>query len=276
MSADLATSGTVPAPRNGPYGSVMPATAPEQASRVEAGRPWPLHVWRFDHPVRAICSGPYGGGIGELFWVINATVPRDYARLDPDAHIAELAAGLGLSGPGAGMLTAVDVRDAVSATDAGVGVVATVGLGHPTLAAAPDDPGPDDGPAGVGTTDVGAINGGPINGGPINGGPINGGPINVGTINIVAIVPVPLSDAALVNAVMTATEAKVQALVGCGFQATGTASDALVVACPVPVAGGAVEPYGGPRSTWGARLARAVHTAVEQGARRWLAARRGE
>jgi adenosylcobinamide amidohydrolase len=251
MSADLATTGAVPAPRDEPYGSVRPAIAPEQASRVEAGRPWPLHVWRFDHPLRAICSGPYGGGIGERLWVINATVPRDYARLDPDAHIAELAAGLSLSGPGAGMLTAVDVRDAVSATDAGVGVVATVGLGHPTLAAAPDEPGPDAGPAGGGTS-------------------------TVGTINIVAIVPVPLADAALVNAVMTATEAKVQALVECGFAATGTASDALVIACPGPVAGGAVEPFGGPRSTWGARLARAVHAAVEQGARRWLAARRGE
>ncbi|MBX6750636.1 MAG: adenosylcobinamide amidohydrolase [Micromonosporaceae bacterium] len=248
MSADLVTpgAGAVPAPKGEPYGPALPAIAPEQAFRVEAGRRWPVHVWRFDHPVRAVCSGPYGGGLGERLWVINATVPRDYARLDPDAHIAELATGLGLTGPGAGMLTAVDVGDAVTATDGGVGVVATVGLGYPTLAAAPDD------------ADTGTIN------------PPGG---RVGTINVVAFLPVPLSDAALVNAVVTATEAKVQALAGCGFAATGTATDALVVACPVPVRGGMVQPYGGPRSTWGARLARAVHAAVDQGARRWLARR---
>jgi len=265
MSADLASPGpgTVPAPEGEPYGPALPAIVPEPASRVEAGRRWPVHVWRFDHPLRVIGSGPYGGGLGERLWVINATVPRDYARLDPDVHIAELAAGLGLTGPGVGMMTAVDVGDAVTATDAGVGVVATVGLGYPTLAAAPDEDTPPEG---------GFI----ADSGPAGGQPgISPPGARVGTINIVAFLPVPLSDAALVNAVVTATEAKVQALAGCGFAATGTATDALVIACPVPAPGGVVEPYGGPRSTWGARLARAVHAAVDQGARRWLAARRG-
>jgi adenosylcobinamide amidohydrolase len=62
-------------------------------------------------------------------------VHRDYDRRDPDAHVAELAAELGLAGSGVGMLTAVDVNDAVTATDEGVSVVATVGLGHLTRAA---------------------------------------------------------------------------------------------------------------------------------------------
>ena len=39
-------------------------------------------------------------------------------------------------------------------------------------------------------------------------------------------------------------------------------SRAIVVCCPM----GGVEPYGGPRSRWGARLARAVHDAVASGA----------
>ena len=43
---------------------------------------------------------------------------------------------------------------------------------------------------------------------------------------------VPLGDAAYVNAVMTATEAKTQALLDAGFRATGTASDAICVAAP--------------------------------------------
>jgi adenosylcobinamide amidohydrolase len=191
-------------------------------------------VWRFGRPLRTISSGPYGGGLGERHWVLNASVPRDYDRRDPDAHLAQLAAELGLTGPGAGLLTAVDVNDAVVATDTGVTVVATVGLGHPTRAAAPDEDGL---PA-------------------------------AGTINIVALLPTPLADAALVNAVATATEAKVQALTEAGFEATGTATDALVLACPIAEAGGA-EPFGGPRSIWGARLARAVHAAVSEGTQRW-------
>ena len=73
--------------------------------------------------------------------------------------------------------------------------------------------------------------------------------------------PAPLGDAALVNAVVTATEAKTQALGEGGVPGTGTASDAIVVCCPT----GSTERYGGPRSLWGARLARAVHRAVAAG-----------
>ncbi len=53
-----------------------------------------------------------------------------------------------------------------------------------------------------------------------------------GTINIVAFAPVRLSDAALVNAVATITEAKAQALWELGLAATGTATDAVTVLCP--------------------------------------------
>lgn len=204
--------------------------APVLTTRREDGRDLPMLVWRCAGPVRGISTGTLGGGLGELRWIINASVPAAYDRLDPDRHLAELARGLDLDGPGAGLLTAVDTAAAVTATDAGVSALATVGLGHPTWAAAPDNhlrhrPRP-------------------------------------GTINIVAWVPVPLSDAALVNAVVTATEAKAQALWEAGVEATGTASDALVIACPP---GPDPEPYGGPRSVWGARLARAVYGAVGRG-----------
>jgi adenosylcobinamide amidohydrolase len=84
----------------------------------------------------------------------------------------------------------------------------------------------------------------------------------VGTINIVVSVPERLTDSALVNAVSTATEAKVQALAELGIDATGTATDAVCVLCP---AEGRPFAFGGPRSTWGSRLARAVHAAVRRG-----------
>ncbi len=89
-----------------------------------------------------------------------------------------------------------------------------------------------------------------------------------GTINIIVSVPVPLSDAAYVGAVMTATEAKTQAVLAAGFRATGTASDAICVAAP---AAGEPENFAGPRSLWGARIARAVHSAVHTGAVRYPA-----
>jgi adenosylcobinamide amidohydrolase len=88
-----------------------------------------------------------------------------------------------------------------------------------------------------------------------------------GTINIIAAVPVPLTDAAYVNAVITATEAKAQALIEAGFPGTGTASDAICVAAPAD--DGTQEDFTGPRSVWGARLARAVHAAVTEGAARY-------
>jgi adenosylcobinamide amidohydrolase len=83
--------------------------------------------------------------------------------------------------------------------------------------------------------------------------------VTAGTINLIVVLPVRLSDAALVNAVATATEAKAQALHDLGLDATGTATDAIAVACP---AHGAPEPFGGPRSRWGGCLARAVYAAV--------------
>jgi adenosylcobinamide amidohydrolase len=219
----------------------MPRSLATLTHRYESGRDLPLLVWRFPQPMRAIASGPLGGGIGPCRWVVNATVDKDYDRLDPDGHLLEIADALGLAGPGTGLLTAVDVTDAVTARDGGVTVVATVGLGHPTLAAAADEP--EGRRAGE----------------------------QVGTINIVALVPAALSDAALVNAVATATEAKVQALWECGVVATGTASDAVFIGVPGVGGEGQVEPFGGPRSTWGAPLARAVHAAVRTGTKQWFA-----
>ena len=61
-------------------------------------------------------------------------------------------------------------------------------------------------------------------------------------------------------------QAKAQA--DLGIPGTGTCTDATVVSCPPQ---GPVEGYGGPRSTWGARLARAAYEAIVRGGRDWLA-----
>lgn len=198
--------------------------------RPEDGLDVPILVWRLDRALRAISSAPLGGGIGVRDWVINATVPMSYGRDDPEVHLAELADQLDLAGPGVGLLTGVDVAEVVTRTDGGVRVDATVGLGAPIWAAAAALPTQPASP--------------------------------VGTINIVAFVPAPLSDAALVNAVATVAEAKAQALWELDLRATGTATDAVVILCPPD---GPPAPYGGPRSEWGAPLARAAYQAVLTG-----------
>jgi adenosylcobinamide amidohydrolase len=192
-----------------------------------------MACWRPGPGYRMISSGVLGGGIGPREWVLNAQVPGQYARTDPAGHLTELAARLGLTGPGTGMLTAAQVTDLVTRSDDGAEAAVTAGLRVPTWAAAP-----------VGAADP---------------------DLAPGTINIIVSVPVPLTDAALVNAVVTATEAKTQAVLDAGFPGTGTATDAVCVAAPAsPEA--AAEDFCGPRSAWGARIARAVHAAVLAGA----------
>ena len=191
-------------------------------------------VWRFPSPVRCLATTVLGGGLAERPWILNAEVPLDYDGHDPAAHAAAIADGLGLRGAGVGFLTAARVGDVTSAVDTGVSCDATVGISVPTWAAAPDG---------------------------------SWSRWEPGTINLVCWVPAPLTDAALANTLITVTEAKTQALVEAGVPGTGTASDAAAVCCPP----GAGEAYGGPRSEWGARLARAVHAAVTAGTARFLA-----
>jgi adenosylcobinamide amidohydrolase len=209
--------------------------------RQEEGRFWPVLLWHAGPGWRGLSSAPLGGGLRPCAWWLDAQVDKEYFHPDPIAHAREIAAGLGLD-PDAGvaMLTAADVRRGTSATDDGVLVAATVGLGLPVWAAVPAD---------VAAREAEEP---------------------VGTINVLVVVPVPLADAALVNAVVTATEAKTQALAEAGVRGTGTSSDAVCVACPDP-RGEDAEPYGGPRSTWGARIARAVHAAVAAGTADWYA-----
>jgi adenosylcobinamide hydrolase len=208
--------------------------SPEIRLRHEDGHALATRLWRLGKPMLALSSAPFGGGLGLRHWVLNAQVPTDYDCDEPQAHLGRLAAEAGLDGAGTAMMTAVDVRTASTVTQEGIYVDATVGVNAPQWAAAALDDGPPD----------------------------RFGRPAVGTINIVMAVPERLSDAALVNAIGTATEAKAQALWEAGLAGTGTVTDALCLLCP---AHGEAQAYGGPRSAWGSRLARAVHRAVLAG-----------
>ena len=195
-----------------------------------SGAPGRCLVWRLAVPMRAISSSIIGGGIGPVSWVINMTVDADYARLDPNVHLDEVAVGLGLVGRGVGLMTAVNVASWTTAICEDAVATATVGVRRPVWAA---------------DSNRRLVQ-----------------PTTPGTINLVTFVPERLSDAALVNAVATITEAKVQALLDHRIDGTGTASDAVCILCPTS---GNPDPFGGPRSVWGGRLAQAAYEAISTG-----------
>jgi adenosylcobinamide hydrolase len=198
-------------------------------ARAQAG----MLVVDLGAPRRCLSSAVLGGGLGWVRTWLNLQVPHDYAPTDPEEHLREASAGL--APPVAGMVTAAPVDRFTEARFGGAVAIATVGVRH-ALAAASERPRP--------------------------------APL-VGTINLFVFTPEPLTDAALVGAVQTAVEAKVQALAEArvpaanarGF-ATGTATDSVLVACP---AGGRV-PFAGPATRAGGDIARAVHRAVLAGA----------
>ncbi|ANS79535.1 Adenosylcobinamide amidohydrolase [Serinicoccus hydrothermalis] len=196
-------------------------------------------VWSVPEGWWGLSSASVGGGLVRPGWVTNLDVGDDFTRTDLERYAAERAAGLGLTGPGATLLTAADVAQVVAITAGGVRAWATVGVTKPTWPVPP--------------------------GGTCHDGVSGRGAYTPGTINTVVVVPVPLSASALVQAVGTLTEAKAQALVEAGVPGTGTASDAAVVLSPEPPAGDDGEPFAGVRSTWGGRVAKAVHAAVRDG-----------
>jgi adenosylcobinamide hydrolase len=199
-------------------------------------------VVELDAPHRCLSSAVLGGGLGEMRSWLNAQVPSDYARTDPEAHLVELVMELGLPRPAVGMMTAALIEDYVDVAQGTARVIATVGLRDPHVASAGISP------AGVPPA---------------------------GTINLLILLHAPLTDAALVGAASTAVEAKAQALATAGVKAgsvtaTGTATDSLCVACPEAFPGSRVH-FAGPATRVGTDLARAVHDAVVLGAERYAA-----
>lgn len=176
-----------------------------------------------------LSSAPVGGGPGLAEWVLNIGVGSGYDRTDLSDHAEEVAAEVGVRGTGVAMFTAVDLSRRQRCISGGVAVDVTVGISHPTWA------------AGTPATETPAVG---------------------DTINLVVQLPVGLDQGAAVNAVITATEAKSQALAARGVPGTGTATDAVTIVWPAEAP---AERFAGPRSPWGSRIAQAVYQAVWAG-----------
>ncbi|MEU8081322.1 adenosylcobinamide amidohydrolase [Catellatospora citrea] len=229
----------------------------------DASGSMPALLWRAGDGWQMISSAVLGGGLGPRAWVLNAQVGHGYARLDPDRHLTEIAQRHGMTGRGVGLMTAARVTEGAFAVDGGVEALVTAGIGVCGWAAEPAAT-----PRDVASTPVPAETA-PVTTTPAAAAPGRAAPVP-GTVNIIVALPVALSPGAMVNAVATATEAKVQALLDAGFDASGTPTDAVCVAAREA---GEEVLFAGPRSEWGSRLARAVHAATWEAALRYRARR---
>lgn len=214
----------------------MGVAPPELVMRCEDGVQLPTLVWRLPAVARCVSTASVGGGLSDCAWVVNAQVASGYQRCDLDTHGAQIAAALELAGPGVVMFTAVDVRRHHTTRVNGVSVTATVGVTDPTWAVDPAGEPPTVPP----------------------------GPAPTGTVNVVVSLPEPVAPGGLVNLIATVTEAKAQVFADLEVPGTGTPSDAVTVVCPLA---GRADPFGGPRSLWGGRAARAAYQAIAAGLR---------
>ena len=97
-----------------------------------------------------------------------------------------------------------------------------------------------------------------------------------GTINMLVHVSCALSEAALIETISVATEARTAAILDLGFApdgtpVSGTGTDCIVVAAP---AVGEPRHYAGLHTEVGEAVGRAVYDAIDRGGRFWLGQRR--
>ncbi|MFG1361137.1 adenosylcobinamide amidohydrolase [Xanthobacter pseudotagetidis] len=102
-------------------------------------------------------------------------------------------------------------------------------------------------------------------------------PERVGTVNILAALSVPLTNAALAEALSIAVEARTVAILEAGYHregqdapVTGTGTDCVVVSAPAAVPGTAPHEYAGLHTAAGEALGAAVLSATREAAAQWI------
>jgi len=198
-----------------------------------------------DRPLNVISSAVLGGNLRQARYIINHSVDKDYNGSDPGEDLRQVVLRLGLGSEVLGMMTAVSVKHTVISRerlkDLSVATLCTAGVGNPGAAGLP---------AGKAQ-----------------------GRHRPGTINLILLIDGNLTDASMVNAVITATEAKTRALFKAkvmlpdGEPATGTTTDAIVLACT-----GTGEPlsYAGTATDLGYLIGKTVYRAVSQGVKSYI------
>ncbi len=208
----------------------------------------PANLWlRSERPLRFLSSAPGGDGVAVGRHIIGLYVDKDYRNDEPECDLAALAARLGIPADEGwvGLMTgvALDKATVVVREHDGLAVAAIVTVGLGNTSAAGRDP---------------------------TGGWFAQTP-RPGTINTIVLTSALLTAAGAVNAAMTATEAKTLALIDRGIRtrdgelASGTSSDAIVIAAPAMSSAIATAPplrYAGTATTLGWLIGRAVREAI--------------
>lgn len=198
--------------------------------------------------LKVLSSAVLGGERRRARFIMNHTVEKNYSSDKPAQDLARLAEKMKLGKDVLGLMTAVDVRRTVMSSGLRPGLaVATVCTAGVSNACSAGDP-VEDAPGNMAAP---------------------------GTINIVVLIDGNLTEAAMVNAVITASEAKTLAVVQAGVRlpdgamATGTNTDAIVIACT-----GRGEPlsYAGAATNLGCLVGRTVYQAVARGINDYFAA----
>ncbi len=185
----------------------------------------------------ALSSAVLGSGFTDFRSLLIVHVHKDYDHPEPWQHLQELSAAEHLPAPTIGLLTAasLDRTQVISLGEGELEVCAlvTVGLSNATCA---------------GLTPPAILR-------------------QESTINLVLLVNRCLSQAAMVNAVITVTEAKTDTLNRFGIKtpqgeiASGTSTDTVVIAHSGE---GKPLPYAGPATLVGWLMAKAVRTALSK------------
>jgi len=187
-----------------------------------------------ERPLAVLSSAVVGGGLCTARDIVNMHVDKDYDGGSPEDDLAAFAASRGVGGAFVGLMTAACTEHAcvVAESRDGVTVAAVVSVGLSNTSNAGITP------------------------------PLAASP---GTINAILLVDAALTPGAMVNAVITATEAKTMTLAEWdvrtpqGDPASGTSTDSVVVACTQGEAGLS---YAGSATTVGWLVARTVRDAI--------------
>ncbi|WP_038246943.1 adenosylcobinamide amidohydrolase [Ghiorsea bivora] len=168
----------------------------------------------FSSPQRVISSAILNGGLIKADHIVNRKVPKHSSSCEaPEKSLSDYAKARGWQGHVVGMMTAASMSslriEQACVEGMNITVLVTTGISNARRAGDKADI-----QELLGTTG------------------------EVGTINLILIFSAQLTDAALVEAMMIATEAKAAALQNAkvlspvsGFFATGTGTDAIAVVC---------------------------------------------
>jgi len=183
------------------------------------------------------------GGLCFARAILNHQVPKDFDNHNPQAYLKDVIRKLSLPQPVIGLMTAANVSNVSVKVDTYeekkfISVIVTAGLSNPVTA----------------------------------GDQINTPTLGIGTINLIVLVDGNLTDGCLVETIKTITEAKTVALkeldIRSSFSkrvATGTTTDAIVVACTCK---GEAIGYAGAATRFGRVLSLNVIEAIKEAVRK--------